>query len=556
MARRVWTVARIEEIQRLIAGGLSDRQIARTLRCRRSRVREIRGLGKSLGEAFQLAPPPEPSDPPWVLQLEWSSILSEIKRGFEIKRIWEERVGSSVTSYSNFWKYLSKCYAYLLKETVTLREFDPGAYCEVDWAGDTVPWWDSKGQKHEAHVFIGNLCYSQLIFAWAASDERKHHWLLAHQKLYAFLGGVPRVTVPDNLKTGVSKAHLYDPDLNPTYTELARHYQTAIIPARVKRPKDKALVENAVGMVMRLFRWTYRNHRFHSLTEVVEAFNWVCERINAKTHTRFKVSRRQRFESLEKHHLKPLPSTPFEEMEWKAATVHPDCTIVLDSVGYSVPHIHRGKQVRVKLTAHQVEVFVNLERVALHPRHRSHKGVRIIEPSHLPANSQAYREATPQNILCQARFLSPSLHAFLDELFSQDTLVHLRRAQGFIRHAREEVHRFGKEAAEPRIAEAIHQMQRFEKIKVSFFAETLQRLRHQHTQFIRASVREIQRMPGNPMLRGHDHTRAGEPRQLGDQQRSLLPEENQERERNNSHEYDPSQTADAGAKTPRHGFPV
>jgi transposase len=162
-------------------------------------------------------------------------VIEEIGRGFELKRIWEERV-SRVTGYSNFWKFLGKRYSWLMKKTVTLREFEPGTHCEVDWAGSRIPWWDHRGQRREAHVFLGILCHSQLIFAWASADERKHNWIAAHQKMYSFFGGVPRVTVPDNLKSGVSKAHLYDPELNPGYSEMGRHYHTAIVPARVRRP--------------------------------------------------------------------------------------------------------------------------------------------------------------------------------------------------------------------------------------------------------------------------------------------------------------------------------
>lgn len=535
MARRAWTVARVEEIQRLIGEGLSDRQIARTLRCRRTRVRDIREHGELFGGAITLAPH-EPTEPAWATRVEWSAVVGEIERGFEIKRIWEERV-ESATSYSNFWKYLARRYAYLLKKTVTLREFDPGCYCEVDWAGDKIPWWDSRGRRHEAHVFVGLLCHSQLVFAWAAPDERKHSWLTAHQKLFAFFGGVPRVTVPDNLKTGVIRAHLYDPDLNPTYLELARHYETAIVPARAKRPRDKALVENAVGLVMRLLGWIYRDQRFHSISEVNEALLAACERINSKQHSRFRTSRRERFEKLEKAHLKPLPAVPYEEKEWRTAAVHPDCTIAVESATYSVPHIHRGKQVRVKLTAHQLEVFVALNRVALHPRDRSRSGARHLDPTHLPPNSQAYREATPQNVLSQARFLSSELHAFIDELFQSDALGHLRRAQGLIRHAREEINRFGRAEAEPRIAAAIAHMRRFGKIRVGVFTETVERLR-KLPKSQPGAAREIERMPGNPMLRGNSPA-AGEPREHGDSQLSLLPER--------TYEHDPSQTSHAGA---------
>ena len=121
---------------------------------------------------------------------------------------------------------------------------------------------DQRGEIHEAQVFIAILCYSQLIFAHASENQKKENWLVAHRKFFERLGGVPQVVVPDNLKAAVTRAHLYDPDLNPDYTELAKYYGVSVVPARVRHPKDKALVEGAVKLVMRLFKWTYRRHTF------------------------------------------------------------------------------------------------------------------------------------------------------------------------------------------------------------------------------------------------------------------------------------------------------
>lgn len=497
MARRVLSVARVTEIQRLIQEGLSDRQIAKALCCRRSLVRKIRGLGSEAVKA--LTTEPGTTDPAWTSQVHWPAILDEMGRGFEIKRIWEERA-AKVTGYSNFWKYLKKIYPSLMSETVTLREFEPGTHCEVDWAGDTIAWWNEWGHQRRAHVFVGILCHSQMIFACATENEQRVNWLTAHEKMYSFFGGVPRVTVPDNPKTATQKAHRYDPDLNPAYAELAAHYQTAVVPARVRSPRDKALVENAVGLVMRLLRWKSRHRRFHSLTEINEALGEaVCE-INNKLHSRLRVSRRERWETVEKARLKALPKIPFEQVEWKSARVHPDSTIAVESAFYSVPHAHRGKEVRVKLTPRQVEVYVGLERVALHGRDRTRRGARIILAEHLPPNAQAYREATPRNLLSQARFISAALHDLVDQLFNEDALGHLRRAQGLIRHARSELTRYGRAEAEVRIAEAIRQMRRFDKVRVSFFEEVLKQLRATVSQGPDAD-RIIQRKPGNPMLR-------------------------------------------------------
>jgi hypothetical protein len=281
----------------------------------------------------------------------------------------------------------------------------------------------------------------------------------------------------------------------------------------------------------------YRERKFRSLQEVNEALLVCVERINTRPHSRYRISRLERFETLERVHLKALPSTPFEDIEWREPTVHPDSTVSVDCATYSVPHIHRGKPVRVKLTAHQIEVFLNLDRIALHPRDRSHSGARHIIPEHLPANSQAYRETTPQNVLSQARFLSSSLHAYIDLLFQEDTLGHLRRAQGYIRHAREEINRFGRTEAEPRIAETVAQMKRFANNRVGFMAETIKRLRKTTKLPGDGISREITRIPGNPMLRGMHKMTAEEARRTheslehcapGQHQPSLLPTKDEE----------------------------
>lgn len=258
-------------------------------------------------------------------------------------------------------------------------------------------------------------------------------------------------------------------------------------------------MENGVGLVMRLFRWVYRHHRFRSVGEINEALAQITFRINERPHSRFRTSRRARFEASERAALRPLPEIPFEQIEWKKAKVHPDCTVSVEGAYYSVPFIHRGKEVRVKLTPHQIEIFVGLERVALHARDRSRSGARRIETSHLPPNSRAYLETTPQALLSQARFISTPLHGLIDELFSLDALAHLRRVQGFLRHARDEIARFGRSDAEPRIALAVEQMRRFDRARVTYFSEQLAVIRKQRLPT--APEREIERIPGNPMLR-------------------------------------------------------
>ena len=497
MAKNGISVARVEEIQRLIAEGQRDRFIARALKCRRMKVSQVRQAGAATPASGLVTA--NHSAPLWTAQIDWAAVLKDIGEGFQLKRIWEENA-SKLTSHSNFWKQLYRRYPYLLKATVTLREFEPGTHCEVDYAGNRIEWVDRNGEVHEAHVFIGILCFSQLVFAWASPDEKSQQWLSAHQKMYTFFGGVPHVTVCDCLKTGVIKTHRYDPDLNPSYAELAAHYKTAVVPARPYHPKDKALAENAVGLVMRLFRFVYRRHRFFSLGEINQALAKTYERINAKPHTRFKVSRRQRWEEQEKGKLKPLPALPYEPVEWKTAKVHPDSTIAVDSATYSVPHEHRGKEVRVKLTPNHIEVYLRTARIKMHPRERSKKGVRVIDNADLPPNSVAYRETTPNSVLSQARFVHADLHSLIDDLFQEDTLGNLRRAQGLVRRAYQELEVLGRERASKNIKEAINKMREYRRMRVSYFAESLTALRKQN--FEEAPDLQIQRLPNNPMLRG------------------------------------------------------
>ena len=495
-------MAQIVEIQRLIEAGHKNRQIARALKCRRTLVAAVRA-GEVRPDVLSRAKQQENRLPPgWALRLDWAAIEKDIRDGHQVKRIWEE-VALSLTSYSNFFKYVQIRFASLLAASVTLREFKPGEYCEVDYAGGKIEWLDpKKGEIHEAHIFIGILCYSQKIFAWAARDEKKPNWLDSHRRMFEFYGGVPRVLVPDCLKNAVIKCHRYDPDLNPDYVELAKHYHTAVVPARSRRPRDKALVENAVGIVMRYFRFVYRRHTFTSLEEINSALKEVIQRINNKIHSRFKISRQERFETLEKAILGPMPLEPFVLADWKTAILHPDCTIAsADYNFYSAPHIHRGKELRVKMTPSFIEIFLDLDRIALHERAIGKVGERITKPEHLPENARAYLEGTPQMILSQARFSHVELYKLIDELFQQDALAYLRRAQGFVRKAFAAIQGHGREKADPWIAGAVAQMRRFGRIRVRTFEEMIKA--EMKKTVVSQEDRTIVRKPGNPMVRGH-----------------------------------------------------
>jgi hypothetical protein len=226
----------------------------------------------------------------------------------------------------------------------------------------------------------------------------------------------------------------------------------------------------------------------------------VCvERINDQTHRRFGVSRRERFEKIEKAALKALPSVEYDGGEWKTAKLHPDCYVAVDGDYYSAPHIHRGKRLRIKLTEHHIEIFLNLERLAIHPRCRQKMGYRIKILAHFPANSIAFYEATPQKLLSQSRFIHPDLNTLFLELFNADVYAHIRRAMGLVSACTKEISRSGHTLASVHIGTAIATMHRYNRIRTPYFQELLKKARQQSMN--PQPTREIVRRPGNPFLR-------------------------------------------------------
>jgi transposase len=491
MARRRFTVDRYTEIERRLRAGRSLREIARALGCSRRTVREVR-------DGLRVAPGRTAGDPLWMSQVEWPAVLHELGLGHPLKFIWEERA-QSLTTYPNFWKQFYRKFPELRQATVTARDFAPGERVEVDYAGDPLEWIDLRtGEIHSAWVFVAGLGCSQLLFAWAAEDMKSRNWLDSHQRMYAFYGGVPHVTVPDCLKQGVLKCHRYDPDLNPSYAALAAHYATAVVPARPAHPRDKAIVEGLVKILMRYVRFRHRRHRFTSLAEINRALAECVRRINERRHRRFGVSRRERFEQGERAALKPLPVADFDDAEWKDAKLHPDCYVVVEATSYSAPHIHRGKRRRVRLTLNQVELFLNGERLAVHPRDRSRSGRRVRIDAHFPANSLAYYEATPQQLLSQSRFIHPDFHQLVVDLFNADVYGHLRRVQGLLRSATKHLHAVGHDAAVPKIVASVAEMRRLGRVRAPLFAELLARPVPSPAV---DGERDIVRRPGNPLLR-------------------------------------------------------
>ena len=270
----------------------------------------------------------------------------------------------------------------------------------VDYAGQTVPIInpDTGQAELQAEIFIATLGASNYSYAEATASQTLPDWIKSHIRALEFLGGVPQILVPDNLKSGVTHPCRYEPDVNLTYLELARHYGTAVIPARPGKPKDKAKVESSVLIVEHWILAALRNHRFFSLAELNLAIAEKLIIFNQRALQKMKVSRKHLFETIDKPALAPLPAYRYEYAWWKKVRVNIDYHIEVDQHYYSVPYQLRGKQLEVSVTATTIAVFHKNRRVASHQKsHRKYHHTTL--PEHMPKSHQKYLEWSPSRII-------------------------------------------------------------------------------------------------------------------------------------------------------------
>jgi hypothetical protein len=254
--------------------------------------------------------------------------------------------------------------------------------------------------------------------------------------MFAYFGGVSPYVVVDNLKSGVHKAHLYDPDVNPTYCDFANHMGFAVLPARPYKPRDKGSGESNIGVIQRGFFQEVRNRVFYSLQDLNQALRDYLERLNRGMMKDYGVSRAQRFEE-EKKQLKPLPCSHFEMSEWRAAKVHPDCHIQMEKNFYSVPFVYVGQKLRIRLTDKMVEVFTeDSGTVTAHLRLRG-IGQFSTYDFHYPQPKLAVARFEIRHAQEQAKTLGPNVEQLVSELCAgEHPLRHLRRVQGILRLAK------------------------------------------------------------------------------------------------------------------------
>ena len=266
----------------------------------------------------------------------------------------------------------------------------PGELLEVDWAGQTASVVDADtGEMSEAYVFVAALPYSGYAYVEAFADQGQESWITAHAHAYTFFGGVTRILVPDNLKTGVTKHTRTEVVLNRTYQEMAEHYGTAVIPARVRTPKDKPTVEGAVGGVSTAILAAVRNQTFFTIRELNEA---IRQRLHAFNHRAFskKPGSRASLFAEERPFLLPLPNTPFEMATWKIATVSFNYHVSVDGQYYSVPFEYIKRKVDMRVTRSVVEIFFEGNRLCSHVRLHGRVGQYSTTEAHMPPKHQQY----------------------------------------------------------------------------------------------------------------------------------------------------------------------
>jgi transposase len=443
---------KIKEVLRLKFGlGFANRQIARSCSINHSTVADYLSRAKAAGLGHW--PLPDNLDEP---ELEsrlfpvqapragvpravpnWPAIHEELQTGKHVtlQLVWQEYKQSHPDGY----QYSRFCWLYQQwagnLDLVLRQEHKAGEKLFVDYAGDSVPIVDSKtGTIQKASIFVAVLGASNYTYAEATWGQELACWIGAHVRALEFLGGAPALLVPDNCKTAVLHPSRYEPDLNPTYQEMAAHYGMAVIPTRVKKPRDKAKVEAGVLVVERWILAALRKRTFFSLASLNEAISLLLDRLNHRKFRKLEGNRAERFARIDRPALRPLPAQAYSFAEWKKARVHIDYHVEIDRHYYSVPYALIHRELDVRYTATIVEIFHRGQRVASHVR-SSKIGRHTTIDAHRPQSHQRFLEWTPERLVHWASTIGASTALLVDTILRSRTHPEqgFRRCLGILR---------------------------------------------------------------------------------------------------------------------------
>jgi transposase len=414
---------KIREILRLVLGeGLSRRQAAEATGSPYSTIAdhlaraERAGLGWPLPDGmddgqlevrlFARAEPPPTASRPLP---DWAEVHRELRRkSVTLQLLWMEYKARHPDGY----QYTQFCRHYRIwqgrLDLVMRQEHRAGEKLFVDFPGQTLPITDpDTGEIWQAQLFVAVLGASNYTYAEALPSQELPHWIAGHVHAFAFFGGCTRIVVPDNLRSAVSRAHRYEPDINPTYAEMATHYGCAIIPARSGKPRDKAKAEQGVLLAERWILAALRDRTFFSLAEAKAAIAERVAWLNARSFKRLPGSRRELFESLDAPALRPLPARPYEYATWRSAKVNIDYHVEVERHWYSVPYGLVGQSCDVRVTAAIVEVLHKGRRVASH-RRSAQQGRFTTDAAHMPESHRRHAQWTPGRIVAWAERTGPA----------------------------------------------------------------------------------------------------------------------------------------------------
>ena len=441
----------IKEVLRLRhSSGLSHSQISKALGCSRGAVAEY--LYRAQAAALTWPLPDDLDDTALERRLfppvarsknrplpDFGYIHTELKKkGVTLFQLWAEYQEEFPDGYgqSQFCEHFSRYEKSL--SLVMRQEHKAGDKAFSDFAGKTLAITNpDTGEVVPAFLFVCTLGASNFTFAELFWDQSSESWCNGHAAAFNYFDGSPRIVVPDNPKPVITKACPYEPDVNPSFAQMAAHYDVAVMPARVRKPKDKAKVEAAVGLATRWILAVLRNRTFFSLSEARSAVRELLDKLNDRPFKMITGSRRSVYEEVDIPELKALPTVPYEYATFKKASVNIDYHVEYDRHFYSVPCQHRGEVVEIRATSSTVEVFRHGKRIASHPRSFADMKASTIN-EHRPQNHQQYGEWPPERIINWARTIGPSTAALIEAIIERQKYPELgyRSCMGILRLAK------------------------------------------------------------------------------------------------------------------------
>lgn len=351
---------------------------------------------------------------------EWSEVHAELKRhkrlNLTLSLVWEEYKAEHPNGYgqTQFFEYYAK---WKKKLSISMRqEHRAGERAFVDYCDGLYITDPKTGEQRKTELFVGCLGASSFTYAEASYSQDLPSWLLSHARMFEYFEGVPEITTPDNLKSGIKSPDRYEPEINPSYQDMITHYGTCVIPARVRKPKDKAKVEANVLVAQRWILARLRNRVFHSLSELNAAIRECLEILNNRVMRHLKKSRRELWVELDRPALKTLPAKRYEFAAWEKSKLHINYHVSFDDRFYSAPYQLIGKPLWTRATAESVEIFHEGIRVASHLRSYV-KRKYVTEKEHMPPAHQAVAaDWTPERFARWAEKTGPMARQVAEEI--------------------------------------------------------------------------------------------------------------------------------------------